>query len=97
MSTHNNLKEEIIELEKAEVLSPSSPDSSHIVTIDQDVTTTTSSPVDPSEKESKKDKKSKKNKKSKDGSDKDEKEPVAKISYFHLYRFASTWDWFCVM
>lgn len=99
MSTdsNNKLKEEIIELGKAEVPSPFSPDSSHIVAIDQDVTTTiSSSPIDPS-KEGKKGKKSKKNKKNKDGSDKEEKEPVAKISYFQLYRFASTWDWFCVM
>lgn len=99
MSTNsNNLKEEIIEIGKAEVPPPSSPDSSHIVTIGQNVTTTTtaaSSPIDPS-KGGKKGKNSKKSK-NKDGSDKEEKEPVAKISYFQLYRFASTWDWFCVM
>ncbi|KAG0016635.1 ATP-binding cassette, sub-B (MDR TAP), member 4, partial [Podila clonocystis] len=100
MSDTNNLKEEIIELEKP-VASPSILDSSHIVNIDQDVTASSlSSPVDPSEeKGNSKKKKSrwgkKKDDKKEDG--KEEKEPVAKVTYFQLYRFASTWDWFCVI
>ncbi|KAG0084441.1 hypothetical protein BGZ93_001239, partial [Podila epicladia] len=99
---NNNLKEEIIELEKP-VASPSTPDSSHIVNIDQDVgTSSLSSPVDPSEEKGKKKQsrwgKKKSDKKGEDGGKEEEKaEPVAKVSYFQLYRFASTWDWFCVV
>ncbi|KAF9322563.1 ATP-binding cassette, sub-B (MDR TAP), member 4, partial [Podila minutissima] len=102
MSDNNNLKEEIIELEKP-VVSPSTPDSSHIVNIDQDVATSSlSSPIDASEEKEKKKRSrwgKKKNDKTgdEDGKEEEKTAPVAKVSYFRLYRFASTWDWFCVV
>ncbi|KAG0334643.1 hypothetical protein BG000_008155, partial [Podila horticola] len=98
-TTNNSLKEEIID-ETIEASSSPTSESTHIINIDQG---TTASP-DLLEKncpyapEGKKDKKFKWGKKSKGDKKKakEVQEPIAKVSYMQLYRFASTWDWICV-
>ncbi|KAF8925152.1 ATP-binding cassette, sub-B (MDR TAP), member 4, partial [Haplosporangium bisporale] len=96
-TTNNNLKEEIV---GDKIVTSSSPNrnSIHIVNIDQDTTATS---PDLSENgfdalEEKKVNKFKWGKKNKDDKPKEEKEPLPKVTYLQLYRFASTWDWTCV-
>ncbi|KAG0332611.1 Antigen peptide transporter 2, partial [Podila humilis] len=81
--------------------------SSHVVDMGQDVTATPStidlsSENDPSatngNDSKKKSKKSGKNKQNDEGQDdQEQKKPDEKISYFKLYRFASSWDMICVV
>ncbi|KAG0202785.1 Multidrug resistance protein 1 [Mortierella sp. GBA30] len=90
-SNTNNSKQELYELEKPHLQSKS-----HIVDIDRNDVTATASSENLAEKESSgSDKKKKKNKieASKEG----EKEPEPRVSYLQLYRFASAWDWTCVV
>lgn len=94
-TNNNNLKEEIVR----ETSSSPNSDSIHIVNIDQ--STTATSP-DLSEKgfdalEEKKAHKFKWGKKNKDRKPKEEQESAPKVSYLQLYRFASIWDWTCVV
>ncbi|KAF9409413.1 ATP-binding cassette, sub-B (MDR TAP), member 4 [Podila epigama] len=62
---------------------------------------TTPAVVAKSDDKPKKTKKSRWSKKSKDDkandADKVEEEPAKSVSYFQLYRFASSWDWICVV
>ncbi|KAF9315974.1 ATP-binding cassette, sub-B (MDR TAP), member 4, partial [Podila minutissima] len=102
-SNINNLKEEFIEKELDPV-----PYSSHIVDM-SDIAATPSVDTlhekqDSTSKKSKGNKNKKKGKKNGDAKDEDskeeeeeEEEPEPKVSYFRLYRFASTWDWICII
>ncbi|KAF9287776.1 ATP-binding cassette, sub-B (MDR TAP), member 4, partial [Mortierella antarctica] len=96
-TTNDSLKEEIVG-QKIEISSSPDTELIHIVNIDQD---STASP-DLSEKNShdapevNKNKRFKWGKKNKDTKAKEVQEPVAKVTYLQLYRFASTWDWICV-
>ncbi|KAG0349436.1 hypothetical protein BG005_010971, partial [Podila minutissima] len=95
-TTNDSLKEEIVG-QKIEI---SSPDTEliHIVNIDQDSTASPDLPEKNSHDapEVNKNKKFKWGKKNKDTEAKEVQEPVAKVTYLQLYRFASTWDWICV-
>ncbi|KAG0332609.1 Antigen peptide transporter 2, partial [Podila humilis] len=114
-TNNNDLKEEIIELEKTSSPPDSSPPS-HFIDIDSPIAEVTSSEkkqkvTDGTGKKIDK-KKKKKNKKKKestgensngdvgdddDEEEEEEEEPTKKVSYLQLYRFASTWDWICVV
>ncbi|KAG0083154.1 hypothetical protein BGZ93_001997, partial [Podila epicladia] len=95
-SNNNNLKEEYIEKELDPV-----PYSSHIVDIPATPSADTLNEKQDSTSKKSKDKKNKKKGKkngdAKDEDDKEEEEPEPKVSYFRLYRFASTWDWICII
>ncbi|KAF9954849.1 Multidrug resistance protein 1 [Mortierella alpina] len=84
-------KQELYELEQ-----PEQQSGSHIVDIDRADVTATPSSENLSEKDTK-DGKKKNGKKSKKGSKEDKAEAEPRVSYFQLYRFASAWDWTCVI
>ncbi|KAI9235666.1 MAG: ABC transporter type 1, transmembrane domain-containing protein [Podila humilis] len=92
-SSNNNLKEEVFE-EKLDT----TPSSSHIVDMGHDIPPSVSTLT---EKASSKKNKKKKGKKGKKGDneddDKEEEEEEPKVAYFRLYRFASSWDWICII
>lgn len=96
--SNNNLKEEFIEKELDPV-----PYSSHIVDMADMAATPSVDTLHEKQATSKKSKgnknkkKGKKNGDAKDEDDKEEEEPEPKVSYLQLYRFASPWDWICIM
>ncbi|KAF9956990.1 hypothetical protein BGZ70_009683, partial [Mortierella alpina] len=93
-STIGGSKQELYELEKSQQQSES-----HIVDIAHADVTATPSSENLSEKDSQdggKKNKKKKGKKTK-GSKDDKAEPEPRVSYYQLYRFASAWDWICVI
>ncbi|KAG0351616.1 ATP-binding cassette, sub-B (MDR TAP), member 4, partial [Podila minutissima] len=96
--SNNNLKEEFIEKELDPV-----PYSSHIVDMADMAATPSVDTLHEKQATSKKSKgnknkkKGKKNGDAKDEDDKEEEEPEPKVSYLQLYRFASPWDWICII
>lgn len=92
--SNNNIKEEFIDKELDPV-----PYSSHIVDMGDAAATPSVDTLSEKQDLPKKNKNKKKGKKigNKDDDDKAEEEPEAKVSYFQLYRFASTWDWICIV
>ncbi|KAF9195458.1 Multidrug resistance protein 1 [Haplosporangium sp. Z 767] len=90
-TNNSNSKQELYELEK-----PQQQSSSVIVDMDRNDIAGAPSSENLSDKDSTPDDtdtKGKKGKKSK----KDKKDDEPRISYFQLYRFASPWDWSCVL
>lgn len=89
---NNNLKEEVIE-DKLDT----TPSSSHIVDMEHDIPPSVSTLTEKasSKKNKKKSKKGKKGDNNEDDDKEEEEEP--KVAYIRLYRFASSWDWICIM
>lgn len=95
MSADNTIggsKQELYELEK-----PQGQSGSHIVDIERADVTATPSSENLSEKDSKNSDKKKKGGKKNKGTKDEKAEPEPRVSYFQLYRFASAWDWTCVL
>ncbi|KAF9371324.1 ATP-binding cassette, sub-B (MDR TAP), member 4, partial [Podila verticillata] len=91
-SINNNLKEEVIE-DKLDT----TPSSSHIVDMEHDIPPSVSTLTEKasSKKNKKKSKKGKKGDNNEDDDKEEEEEP--KVAYIRLYRFASSWDWICII